>query len=446
MSITPVVYPSTTLPPTQVLPEGKAPKPYKYFYSDHKASDAALRFLLDHDPEGLDQLIGICVIACKGLYFHNAWEPYTRDGSKMVGQQEVVRDFIVGWLGNELSKCKDWFADDIQLAEPKLRHIPRRCRLAVIAKIRKCPSCGPRKTKECLDCDYIFSHRDINRGAKACPKCGSGDTHVVCRHKCPTPSERTSIDASYSDAESETRSKLSDYLVERGPQEYIFVWLALARPLLEQIHPKLYVYLKVAFTHFKKSGYKRYLTTQFAAHEGVSLKVARNLKKEILTAFRENLDKPIVQELYQRLEHDQDPNIPHLAIPMSKRTKDAIEAKREASRLLRECRKEMGLKSSESLLPPPEPTWADYDPPTSGQDAECSSATTFLSVDGGLREIAAQDILAHQIQDVGEEDDIRAYFGVGADEPIPLDIDTECMRGEDISYDENTGYDVGIET
>jgi len=443
MSVTPVLL-TTVMPPVHLLPEEKpqpARKP-KYVYSDHKASDSALRFLLDGDPKGFDQLIGLCVIACRGLYFPNAWEPYTQDGSKMVGQEEVVRDFIVGWLGKELEKYKSDFAEDVQLAERRLRHIPRRCRLAIVAEIRTCPACGQRKTKECLDCEYIFSHRDINTGAKVCPKCQSTELHVVCRHKCQTPSCRTSIDALFSDGESAGKNKLSDYVVEGRGTFYLSERLELDRPMLEKIHPKLHTYLKIAFLHFKRSGYKRYLTTALAAHEGVSLKVARKIKKEVLAAIRANLHRPVLQELYRDLEHSQDPNVPSLAIPMSKRTKEAVEARREASRLMRESRKELGLKPSPAPNPPPEPTWADYDPPTANRDAECSSATTFLSADGGLREIAAQDVLEEMVKDVGDEDDVRAYFGLEEGDPIPLNVDTETMRGDSISYDENTGYDV----
>jgi hypothetical protein len=439
MSVTPVL----SNPPLLPLPPEEQPKPRKpkYTYSDHKASDAALRFLLDHDPKGFDQLIGLSYIACRGLYFPDAWTPYAQDGSKMLGQEEVVRDFIVGWLTKELEPYKSQFADDIQLSEPKLRYIPRRCRLAIVAKIRQCPACGQRKTKECLDCEYIFSHRDINRGTQTCPKCGSDDLHVVCRRKCQTPSVRTSFDAGFSHEDSESKSKLGDYLIAGDDPEILGIWLVRSRPLLEEIHPKLFVYLRLTFAHFQKQGYKRLITNRLAAAETVSLKVARKLRKEIESTFRDNLHKPIIQELYRVLERTGDNYKQRLAIPISRRTKQAMQAKREASQLIREGRKELGLKGPD-IAPAPEreSTYADYDPPSPGVDSKCYSSRLLLETDGGLREIAAREILEESLKDVGDEDDIRAYFGLEEDESLPVEPDNEFMK--ETEYDENNGYDV----
>lgn len=447
MSVSTPVVPSNPLPPTQIeVPkQGETPKPCnpnKYVHSNHKASDAALRFLLDRDPKGWDQLIGLCYVACRGLYFPDAWAPYTSDGSKMLGQEERVRDFIVGWLGDELEECKKWLTGDIRTVEPKLRHIPRRCRLAIIAQIRKCPSCGQRKTKECLDCGYILSHRDVNKGAKACPKCCSSSLHMVCRHKCATPSVRISLDTPFSDGDDTNQSKLSDYVTAPDDTPDLSVWLEETRPSLDGIHPKLHAYLTLVLAHFEDSGYKRYVTTHFAAQEEIPLKAARKLKKEIQKALLTELHRPIIRELALLLEHCQDVRVPELAVPMSKRAKEAGNAKREATRLVRESFKELGIP--ELSDPPADAGWDDPESPVAGRDARCSSATSFVLADGGMREIAAQESLEAEIRDVADEDDVRAYFGLRKNEPIPLEIDTECVHEEDITYDDDTGYDLDI--
>jgi hypothetical protein len=414
------------------MQEQSDPTQHLYPYSNHKASDAALRFLLEKNSAGYDQLIGLCYIACRGLYFPNAWASYTTKGDTLVGQEEVMRDFIVGWLNDELKPHKDKFADEIQLLEPRLRHIPRRCRLAVISKIRTCPSCGQRKTKECVSCGRIFSHRDINTGVKICPKCGGSELHVVCRDKCETPQIKKILDAA-APTEEGPGTNLSEYVIMRVPDKDVTRFLRSARPLLEQIHPSLYVYLRLVLIHFEKGGEKRYITNQLAKLENVSLKVARKHRKEIVAAFHANLHRPIVQELYQMLSDCQDDPRPELAIPISPITRSAIVAKKEAGELNRKAERELGIKH----LPQPEeePTWAD-------PDEARGSATWTVLADGGMREIAAQDTLEYEIRDVGDEGDIRAFFGVKESDPIPLEIDPECMAANFFAFDQATGYNL----
>jgi len=448
--VTPVIVESPSIP---VCPQ---PQPkFKYQFSNNKSADAAIRFLVHHDKNGFDQLVGICVIACRGLYFPDAWAPYNASGTKMIGQDAAVREFIVGWLGKELEECKEWCSTpEVMAASPGLRYLPRRCRLALLAEIRKCPACGQRKTKECLKCGYLLSHREINKGCKTCPAviakdskgesvlCGSDEFHVTCRNLCHTPSVRTSIDAACCNEDGESNSKLKDYVVAVDNTPEVLRHLEQSRPMLEDIHDCLYDLLRISFEHFEKGGQKRYLTRKLAEHFKVSLKVARKLRKEVLAAFAANLDKPCIRELYSMLERSQDPGGARLAIPMSKRTKIAMAAMREASQLLRESEKELGVKTTE---PDRVPTCFDYEPPIPGEAPEVRGSTYFVSADGGAREAAAQDILEYEMQDVADEDDVRAFFGLEEGEDIAPEVDPECTDADRMGYDEDTGYTLEID-
>jgi hypothetical protein len=416
----------------------------KYRYSNHAASDAALEYLLEDSARGFDNLMGCCFLACKGLYFPDLFTPYNQSGTQMLGQNGQVRDFVLLWLLEELKPHRGMSGGDIQRQEPKLRHLPRRARLAVLAVIRNCPACGKRKTKKCLYCGRILTHKEVNTRVKNCPECGivlAGNHTMVCPRGCSTPSCRTSLDQAYLREDPEA-APLSGFVVQSARADVAFEIESL-RPDLNALHPDLCDYLKLAYEHFANDGRKRDLTATLAKDKGLSHRAALKLRNNLGEIIRENVESPVLSALYAAFARDSR-GVPYLAVDVSRQTKFAMEAKREATERLRQSCKELGLPVRAVKRMQESPSAPDCADP----DDSRGSTVTFVSANSEMRKLAVQDILEHiREADYVSDEDIAEYYDVESVEELTLKSDfltDQRYAGQDIAYDEETGYDEEI--
>ena len=121
-----------------------------------------------------------------------------------------------------------------------------------------------------------------------------------------------------------------------------------------------------------------------------------------------------------------------VAVPMTRRAKAAIGARREASQLLRENYKQLGIKT-------PSPTEPEM---TCFIDDGSRGLATYWVENHAMREVAAEEMVTQLIADTSEEE-VRAYFNLREDDPLPgAEIEgRDSYCGGDITYDEETGYD-----
>jgi hypothetical protein len=373
------------------------------------------------------------------LYFPAPWVAYDKSGVKQLGQEERLREFIVEFVTDELKPYRGKSADQIQQVVPEFRYLPRQCRQAVLEKIRQCPACGQRKTKQCLLCEYVLTHAEINTGVKVCPQCQASlkdHGHPVCKHGCATPSVRTSLNTNYS--EDPDGANLGDYVVQKLPTD-TERWLLEAKADFDRIHQDLYDFLVLVYRHFSEGGHKRDITRKLAIAKKLSLKAARRLRTEIQSTVTNN---PVVMSLYKVLDEDRAIRT-YLAVPMSRKAKDSIASKREASALLRENYKDLGIR------PPKSEVQSSYEAEGNCflDDGSRGSATYRAeNANNSFREMAAQDILDSLI-DASSETEVREYFNLKKKAPLPgIDMsDRDDYCGLEMSYDEETGYDVSVE-
>jgi hypothetical protein len=211
----------------------------------NKTVEAACKYLLDQDEEkkeiAFGWLIGICFIACRGLFIPDAHPEYLTVGADGVRAEnndvDRLRLFIQEFLHLYLHPFRELSAEEIQKHTYQLRYIGRKCRLALLDKIRKCARYGQRKCKECSFCAYVLTHRETNKGAKDCPQCGEtlkGNSKLVCRQGCDSVPIFTSLDTPCG---GDGENPLSEYVVNSLTFKHptLDTWLRAVRPDLEAL-------------------------------------------------------------------------------------------------------------------------------------------------------------------------------------------------------------------
>jgi hypothetical protein len=122
-----------------------------------------------------------------------------------------------------------------------------------------------------------------------------------------------------------------------------------------------------------------------------------------------------------------------VAVPLTRKAKASMAARREASQLLRESYRQLGLKAPA----PPELGLTCF-----VDDGSCGTATYSVE-NNAMREVAAEEIITQLIAETSEAE-VREYYNLKEDDPLPgVEIDgRDSYCGQDIAYDEEANYDV----
>ena len=430
-----------------------------------KSQTAAIHYLRGLDscdprrvPIGWDFLVGICYKAVQNLFTIDGHSEYYGPSGADNTAHTRRRDFVITWLGEYFKPFKGLSGDDLEFAIdealPDFRWIGRKCRYAFLEEIRKCPVCGKRKVKQCLDCGYILSHKQMNtKGMTHCPECVAalkGNHHLVCKEACQPLSVRTSLDAIYGE---DSNSKLSEYLYLAIPPS-ISQWLEQSATELKALG--LYAgFLIFAEAMVNGSGI-RSVTRTWSEFEGVSLKTARRHQKQFFDAVNIVRDHELVREFYKLVEQNSIGPQVVLAVAESKQTSLARQARAEAARELAEFNR--GL-STEAIKEGAEAASevsdaiasADLDEIKSRKNPAIASATYFHETDAGSEHSRREAELDSILEDCSIEE-VAQYVGIDFDPDLTaeeqrqkvLQTATEFYgyTGTEFEPDEMTGYDL----
>jgi hypothetical protein len=309
----------------------------------NKSIEAACKYLLDQDPKekeiAFDWLLGICYIACRGLFIPDAHPEYLTVGADGVRAEnndvDRLRLFIQEFLHLYLYPFRELSAEAIQKHTDQFRFIGRKCRLALLNKIRKCARCGQRKCKECFSCTYILTHRETNKGTKVCPQCLNnlkGNSRLVCRQDCDSVPIFTSLDTPCGD---DGENPLSEYVVSSLTFKHptLDTWLRAVRPDLEALG--LYEGALVFQLALEKRVSTKQVTAIWAETHNISVKTARKRRTKFLKLIEQHRDNKLVQELYNVIIDGFDRTaLAVVVVPESAVTKAARLARSAAARTL----------------------------------------------------------------------------------------------------------------
>lgn len=278
MSVTPVVPNSLPPFPLETLPEDKTPTSQPKTLT--QSQKAARRYLLNKDDDALDHLRAICWKSTRPLFIPNEFaayktvlkvhkvdkddEPYSIVKHEYESSSSDTRDFIDTFVREDLApfvgrpvddSCLKWF-----------RHIGRRCRFALIDRIRE-------------------SGKLTDNGT------------IVCR---------TSTDHSYQENDGSKGDDFGDYIVHARNNNPIRPedWLEKQKADLDLLDPLLYTGFKAFIDAYVESetmtGAKGDTTTRFAASLGVSVRQARTHKNRFLRLIRGQFrDNSLIREAYR---------------------------------------------------------------------------------------------------------------------------------------------------
>jgi hypothetical protein len=379
----------------------------------NKSVEAALKYLLDQDPEEKEKafgwLIGICYIACSGLFIPDSHAEYVRIDEAGVKTDNSPHDrqrlFIQEWLLEYFKPLRKLCAEEVTKRSDELRYIGRKCLLSLLNKLRKCAGCGRRKRKECLTCAYVLTHREINNGATACPRCKEGlkkNSKLVCPYGCENPRIYTSLDTSYTP----DGDPLSDFVVSEcfGKQPPFADWLVVAQPDLEALG--LYEGARVFQLALEQRAPTTQVTGIWAETYGIAPKTARKRRQRFLKLIEQHRDNKLVQELYNVILDGFDhAAAPVLVVQESAETKAAREARSAAARMMAEY-------------------WKGVSPEARRQAEEEVSRMNEIAASLEEDEIESRNrvssIPVHRVQEVQHEEERETVLSECTDEEVQL--------------------------
>lgn len=430
-----------------------------------KSQTAAVHYLRGLDssdprriPIGWDFLVGICYKVVQHLFTIDGHSEYYGPSGADNTVHSRRRDFVITWLGEYFKPFKELSGDELDSAiagsQDDFRWIGRKCRYAFLDEIRKCPVCGKRKVKQCLDCGYVLSHKQMNtKGTTDCPECAAalkGNHHLVCKEGCQPLSVRTSLDAIYGE---DSNAKLSDYVTLDVPDP-VYRWLESWKPDLEALG--VYTGFSVFTAAMLEGEGIRSVTRLWAEREGISLKVALRRKKQFLSTIAIIRDHKLVREFYRHIERVGDGPKVVLAVAESKATQEARRARSEAALEIAEFNRELspetvaGAKKAVDEISNAS-AFADLDEIRSRKNPAIASATRFRETDGGSEHIRRETELDEILKDCSLEE-VAEYVGVEFTEDMTDDQKRQSVlqsatefygyTGVELEPDEYRGYDM----
>ena len=418
MSVSPVVaLPNLHFPLT---PQEETPTPASQSLTQSQV--AALRYLSNRNDDeivrdALDHLTAICWKACRGLFIPDGYREYKVTGDDYYETDNTettrLRNFISEWLFTYFEPYNDASPEVVQSSAEGFRHIGRRCRNALLNVIRKCQVCGKRKVKQCLKCERLLTHREMNKKHDTCPQCSAllkGNVRLVCKNECDPLSVRTSLDVCYLD-DDEQGAGLGEYLTVVAPPS-LLSWLAESKSDLESL--KIYEGCRAFITAFAEGGI-RDVTGAWCEQQSICDKTARRRREKFLARIRELKAHPLVREFYRLIEANSDGPQVVLAVEESTDTREARKAKSAAARQLAEFHKTLspeGRVESERAANEFLATESskNSDEVNSRRNPEIASATFFVKSGSGFDSI--QKVEAEALMTEVSEDDLAHALGL----------------------------------